>query len=181
MTSRGFEPTPVMTRNIMFTSSRRVELQSKIHFLLYQILKDNLLLDRIAIAILFYTHSLVVHNTFDYYGVFNQHNYSSKGLSTLVHNTFDSYGVFNQQNYSSKDPSIFVHNTFDCYGVFNQQNYSSKGPSMFVQSNTFLRPWVYFADSVEQDQPAHTCSLILPCTLRCSIISFCERKRYLNI
>ena len=35
-----------------------------------------------------------------------------------------------------------------------------------------LRPWAYFAESVDQDQTAHTCSLILLCTLRCYIINF---------
>ena len=33
------------------------------------------------------------------------------------------------------------------------------------------RPCIYFAETVEQDQPAHTCSLILLCTLRYSLIS----------
>ena len=33
-----------------------------------------------------------------------------------------------------------------------------------------------FAESVEQDQSAHTCSLILLYTLRNSIITFCQRK-----
>ena len=37
-------------------------------------------------------------------------------------------------------------------------------------------PWIYFVESVNQDQPAHTCSLILPCTLRYSVITLCQRK-----
>ena len=40
----------------------------------------------------------------------------------------------------------------------------------------YLRPWIYLAESVEQDQPAHTCSLILLCTLHCSITSFGQRN-----
>ena len=43
-----------------------------------------------------------------------------------------------------------------------------------------LRPCISFAESVGQDQPAHTCRLILPCTLRCLIASdtanFCYRN-----
>ena len=35
--------------------------------------------------------------------------------------------------------------------------------------------WIDFAQSVEQDQRAHTCSLILLCTLRYAIIYFCQR------
>ena len=34
--------------------------------------------------------------------------------------------------------------------------------------------FIYFAESVEQDQTVHTCSLILLYTSRCLIISFCE-------
>ena len=33
-----------------------------------------------------------------------------------------------------------------------------------------LRPWLYFAESVEQDHPSRTCSLILLYTLRYSMI-----------
>ena len=38
------------------------------------------------------------------------------------------------------------------------------------------RPSIHFAESVEQDQPVRTCSLILLCTRRCFIIDFCPRK-----
>ena len=39
--------------------------------------------------------------------------------------------------------------------------------------------WIYLAVSEEQDQTAHTCSLILLCTLRCSINSPYQRNSYL--
>ena len=41
-----------------------------------------------------------------------------------------------------------------------------------VTSAWIFRLWIYFAESVAQDQTAHTCSLILLCTLRC----FCQRN-----
>ena len=31
----------------------------------------------------------------------------------------------------------------------------------------------YFAESVKQDQPAHTCSLILLCAVQCTVIDIC--------
>ena len=39
-----------------------------------------------------------------------------------------------------------------------------------------LRPWIYRADSVEQDQTAHTCSLILLCTLRYCVMNCYQRN-----
>ena len=41
---------------------------------------------------------------------------------------------------------------------------------------TFFDHGSIFAESVEQDQTAHTCSLILLYTLRYSIINFCRRN-----
>ena len=35
---------------------------------------------------------------------------------------------------------------------------------------------MYFAESAEQDQTAHTCSLILLCTIQLSIINYYQRK-----
>ena len=42
------------------------------------------------------------------------------------------------------------------------------------------RLWIYFSKSVEQNQPAHPCSLILLCNLRCSVIYFLSTKSHLQ-
>ena len=42
-------------------------------------------------------------------------------------------------------------------------------------------PSIYFAYSVEQDQPARTCNLILLCTLRYSLSNCCQRHPHLML
>ena len=43
------------------------------------------------------------------------------------------------------------------------------------------RPWIFFfAESVEKDQPAHTCRLILLCTFRSPVTNFCRRNLIYN-
>ena len=67
---------------------------------------------------------------------------------------------------------------------FTTEPHRNPPPPLFVTMNLFFKdcrgrpvwPWIYVAESAEQDQPAHTCSLILLCTLYWSIIIFCHRN-----
>ena len=61
------------------------------------------------------------------------------------------------------------------YEEINRQMYMKKKNN--IKRKNLLRPYTavcdsefYFAESIDQDQPAHTCNLILLSTLRCSMI-----------
>ena len=55
-------------------------------------------------------------------------------------------------------------------GTKMKMHYARKSSYVrLVHRHQCSRSWIHLAESVLHDQTAHTCSLILPCTLRCAV------------
>ena len=126
-------------------------------------------------------------NGFSFYSPNILSNGFSSYSPTILSNAFSSYSPNIWLNaFGSYSPNILLSafssyrpkilsNTFSSYSP-NILSLSEELKALMLDLPIAADPYIYFVESVGQDKPVHSCRLILPCTIHCSVMNLCERN-----